>query len=264
MMAGGHITSPQISTPVATEAADPAPVNDTPQHSGSAPGSAAAPRPLAVFAATLRRDLRIELRARDAINAMVFYAVLVIVIFSFAFDPQDVRPLLGGVLWLAFLFSGLVSLDRAFLREIPEGVLAGIRLSPASRAALIAGKCSSSFVFILAIECILLPLFAAFFNVPRTAHWGWISITILLGTWAIAINGGYFSAMSTQTRNRALMLPLLLLPVSLPAILAMVEATQAYISGTAGLGFALKLLFGYDVIFTTLALALADIVLEVE
>ncbi|MGH3180845.1 MAG: heme exporter protein CcmB [Streptosporangiaceae bacterium] len=219
-----------------------------------------------MFQAVLERDLRIELRTREALLAMGFYAVLVLVIFSFAFndDATLTRTAGAGLLWVAFLFAGLVALDRTFLREAAEGSLLGLQISPASRAAVLAGKFGSSFLLMAGLEAILLPLFAVLFNAPVHARWGGIVLTLVLGTWALAANGVYFSAMSVHARQRNLLLPLLLLPVSIPAILAMVQATQIYLSGTGVANYWLKLLIGYDIIFTALGLMLAEVVLEVE
>lgn len=219
-----------------------------------------------VLLAVMQRDLRIELRTREALLAMAFYALLVIVIFSFAFSADAELTLRagGGLLWVAFLFAALVALDRAFLRESGEGALQGLQTSPAPASAILAGKFISSFLLILAVEIVVLPLFAILFNAPAAANWWGILATTLLGTWALAANGTYFSAMSLHARQRGLLLPLLLLPVSIPAILAMVQATQVYLAGSGMANYWLRLLFGYDLIFTALGLALAEMVLAPE
>lgn len=235
----------------------------------AAPTAAALPRPggaLRALAATLLRDLKLELREREALNAMLFYALLVIVIFSFAFEAEAQLTLRigGGLLWVAFLFAGMLALDRAFLREAPGDCLTGLVMSPVSRAAALAGKFAATFLLMLAVEAVLLPLFAVIFNAPASARWGGILVTLLLGTWALAANGTYFSALSSHARQRTLLLPLLLLPVAIPAIIAMVQATQVFLAGTGEAAFWLRLLLGYDVIFTALGALLADVVLEAE
>ncbi|HVB40664.1 MAG TPA: heme exporter protein CcmB [Terriglobales bacterium] len=219
-----------------------------------------------IFVAVLRRDLQIELRTREAMLAMGFYALMVIVIFSFAFNADAALTARagGGLLWVAFLFAALVALDRAFLRESAEASLTGLQTTPASPAAIVGGKFASSFLLILALEAVLLPLFAVLFNAPPATRWWGVIATTVLGTWALAANGTYFSAMSVHARQRGLLLPLLLLPVSIPAILAMVQATQVYLNGAGVANYWLKLLVGYDIIFTLLGLALAEVVLAVE
>ena len=219
-----------------------------------------------VFAATVARDLRIELRTREALNAMFFYALLVIVIFSFAFSAQASLTVRvgGGLLWVAFLFAGLVVLDRAFLREAAEGSLSGLQLSPASRSAILGGKFVASFLLMLGMEAILVPLFAVLFNAPHNTHWASLAAVTALGTWALAANGTYFAAMSTHARQRALLLPLLLLPISIPAIIAMVQATQSCLAGEGKIGYWMQFLLAYDLIFSALGWLLADVVLDVE
>ena len=219
-----------------------------------------------VLRAVAERDLLVEVRTREALLAMGFYALLVLVVFSFAFsaDATLTRAVGGGLLWVAFLFAALVALDRGFLRETAEGCLTGLQTAPASRAAVLAGKFAASYVVILGLEALLLPLFAILFNAPAHARWGGVVVTTLLGTWALAANGTYFSAMSVHTRQRGLLLPLLLLPVSIPAILAMVQATQIFLTGDGVANYWLRLLLGYDVIFTALGWMLADTVLDVE
>ncbi|MGH9543000.1 MAG: heme exporter protein CcmB [Terriglobales bacterium] len=232
----------------------------------AAGASAAASGAWRVLWATAWRDFTLEVREREAANAMLFYALLVIVIFSFAFTAEASLTLRvgGGLLWVAFLFAGLVALDRAFLREAPGDCLAGLVASPAPRAAVLAGKFAATYAMMLIIEAVLLPVFAIMFNAPAAARWGGIVLTVLLGTWALAANGTYFSALGNHARQRTLLLPLLLLPVAIPAIIAMVQATQVFLAGDGGADFWLKLLLGYDVIFTALGALLADVVLEAE
>lgn len=234
--------------------------------SGLPGGRAASPTVAGVFFSTWRRDLQVEWRERQALNAMLFYALLVIVIFSFAFEAQASLTVRvgGGLLWVAFLFAGLLALDRAFGRETAGDCLTGLAISPASRAAVLAGKFAAALALMLAIEVILVPLFAVLFNAPPRAQWGAIALTAVLGTWALAATGTYFSALGAHTRQRTLLLPLLLLPVAIPAVIAMVEATQLYLNGRGGAGFWLQLLVAYDVIFSALGILLADAVLEVE
>ncbi len=225
-----------------------------------------APKFWRVLARVVYRDLKLELRSREALQAMVFYALLIIVIFSFAFDAgQELTSHVGGaLLWVAFLFAGLVALDRVFLRELPEASLLGFQISPASRTALLAGKFASSFLLMTAVELLLLPLFAIFFNPPPEARWGAIVLVLLAGTWALAASGTYFSALSLHTRYRTLLLPLLLLPLAIPAIVSMVQATQHLLDGRGMVGYWLRLLIGFDILYTTLGLVLADAVMQTE
>lgn len=219
-----------------------------------------------VLVGVVARDLRLELRSREALQAMLFYALLIIVIFSFAFQAGgELTARVGGaLLWVAFLFAGLVALDRAFQREMPEACLLGFQISPASRTALLAGKFIASFLLMSAIELLLLPLFAIFFNPPPEARWGAIVLVLLAGTWALAASGVYFSALSLHTRYRALLLPLLLLPLVIPALMAMVQATQHLLDGTGEVGYWVRLLVAFDILYTALGLLLAGAVMQTD
>ena len=213
-----------------------------------------------------RKDLRLEWRSKDAINAMLFFALLVVVIFSFAFDPtaEESRQIVGGLVWVAFLFAAIVALNQAWMRELRNQVLDAYRVSPAPANALFLGKALGNFVFISVVEALLVPLFAVFYNL-RSAGPAWqLAPVFLLGIWALVVVGTFFAAISLRTRSREVMLPLILFPISIPAILAMVEATTTILTGTESPRFWITLLLVYDVIFTTICLLLFETVLHAE
>jgi heme exporter protein B len=214
----------------------------------------------------VRKDLRLEWRSRDVFNSMLFFALLVVVVFSFAFDPsaEESRRMLGGLIWIAFLFSTTMALNQSWARELRNGVLDAYRVSPAPAEALFLGKCLGNFLFVLLLECLMAPLFIIFYNLrPLGPVWQLVVIS-LLGTWALVVNGTFFAVMSIRTRSRELMLPLLLLPVSIPAVLMMVTATTAVLTGESSPVPQLKFLAGYCVVFTTTCFLLFDTVLNAE
>ncbi|HEU5412310.1 MAG TPA: heme exporter protein CcmB [Candidatus Angelobacter sp.] len=214
----------------------------------------------------VRKDLRLEWRSRDVFNSMLFFALLVVVVFSFAFDPsaEESRRMLGGLIWIAFLFSTTMALNQSWARELRNGVLDAYRVSPAPPEALFLGKCLGNFLFVLLLECLMAPLFIIFYNLrPLGPVWQLVVIS-LLGTWALVVNGTFFAVMSIRTRSRELMLPLLLLPVSIPAVLMMVTATTAVLTGESSPVPQLKFLAGYCVVFTTTCFLLFDTVLNAE
>lgn len=222
------------------------------------------------FARTLRanlaKDLRLEWRSKDALNAMGFFALLVAVVFSFAFSPtaEEARRIAGGIIWMAFLFASVIALNQSWTRESRHHVLDAIRLSPAPLAALFLAKALANFLFVSAIELLTAPLFIAFYNL-RAQGEGWLLLPIfLLGTWALVVNGTFFAALSLRTRSREVMLPLLLFPISIPALLGMVLATTAVLTGEESPTLWIKLLAGYDIIFTTAGLLLFDAVIAAE
>ena len=214
----------------------------------------------------LAKDIRLEWRSKDALNAMGFFSLLVVVIFALSFDPnaEESRHIAGGIFWVAFLFAAVVALNQTWSREIRNQVLDAYRVSPASPAALFLAKVLGNFLFVGVIEALVLPLFMVFYNLrPLGATWQLIAI-FLLGTWALVANGTFFAALSLRTRNREVMLPLLLFPISIPALLAMVEATTAVLTGESSPGMWMKMLAGYDVIFTVAGLLLFEVVLNAE
>jgi heme exporter protein B len=221
---------------------------------------------LPVLRSSLAKDLRLEWRSKDAINAMLFFALLVVVIFSFAFDPtaEESRNIAGGLIWVAFLFAAIVALNQTWTRELRNQVLDAYRISPAPANALFLGKAVGNMIFIGVVEALLLPLFVVFYNL-RSVGPAWQLIPVfLLGTWALVVNGTFFAAISLRTRSREVMLPLLLLPISIPAVLAMVEGTTVILTGDGSPRMWLNLLLVYDLVFTTVCLLLFETILHAE
>ncbi len=215
---------------------------------------------------TLAKDLRLEWRSKDAINSMLFFALLVVVIFSFSFDPtaEESRRIAGGLVWVAFLFAAVVALNQTWARELRNQVLDAFRVSPAPANALFLAKAAGNFIFVIVLEALMTPLFIVFYNLRALGPAYQLPLVAVLGTWALVVNGTFFAAISLRTRAREIMLPLLLFPVSIPALLAMVEATTAILTGESSAKFWIVLLAAYDVVFTTGCLLLFETVLHAE
>jgi heme exporter protein B len=214
----------------------------------------------------LAKDLRIEWRSKDALNSMLFFALLVVVLFSLAFDPTQAasRRISGGILSVAVLFASVMALNQAWAREVRHQVLDAQRMAPAPASSLFLAKAIANFLFVAVIEIILAPLFAIFYNLHPIGQ-GWLLAAVLpLGTWALVVNGTFFAAISIRTRNRELMLPLLLFPIFLPALLGMAQAASDILTGESDPGLWIRFLIGYDVIFTTASLLLFRLVLHAE
>src|ERR1700747_1575106 len=157
---------------------------------------------LAITRATLAKDIRLEWRSKDAINAMLFFSLLVVVIFSFAFDPtaEESRRIAGGLVWVAFLFAAVVALNQTWARELRNQVLDAYRVSPAPANPLFVAKALGNFIFVSVLEALMAPLFVVFYKL-RALGPGWELLPIaLLGTWALVINGTFFAAISLRTR----------------------------------------------------------------
>jgi heme exporter protein B len=219
-----------------------------------------------VVLAHLAKDLRLEWRSKDAINGMLFFSLLVVVLFSFAFDPTMAvsRQIAGGILWVALLFAAVTALNQAWTRELRHQVLDAQRMAPSPPSALFLGKVLANFLFVTLIQIIIGPLFIIFYNL-RALGQGWLMALVLpLGSLALVINGTFFAALSLRTRNREMLLPLILFPVTVPALLAMVQATSGILGGEFDPGLWIRLLAAYDAIFLTLSLLLFETILNAE
>ena len=216
----------------------------------------------------LRKELRLEWRSRDALIGMLFFTLLVAVVFSLAFDPTSnptlARQISGGLAWIGLLFAATTSLNGSWAREQRNQVLDAHRLSPAPPSALFVGKAMANFLFVSLVEAVLVPVFVLFYNIHPLGE-AWLLWAILpLGTWALVLNGTFFSALSLRSRNRDLLLPLILFPIEIPALLAMVNGTTSVITGEFDPMLWVRLLAGFDVVFTVVALLLFGTVLHAE
>jgi heme exporter protein B len=219
----------------------------------------------------LRKDLRLEWRSRDSINGMLFFSLLVVVVFGLAFDPAGyptmTRQVSGAILWVALLFASITALNQSWTREQRNNVLEAQRLAPSPASALFLAKAFANLLFVLTVEAVLAPIFIVFFNLHVLGNVWLLALILPLGTWALVVNGTFFAALGLRARNRELLLPLLLLPVSLPALLAMVQATTGVLTAELDpiqIGTWIKQLAGYDIIFTTICILLFETVLNAE
>ncbi len=214
----------------------------------------------------LAKDLRAEMRTKEAINASLAFALVILLILSFAFDPSEetTREISGGLLWIVFTFAGTLVLNRSFARELPNDCLDALIAAPVPRAALFVGKALASFVLILAVEIVALPVFGIFYNVRWSRQFWPLILVLLLGTWGLTAIGTLFSALTVNIRLREVMLPLLVYPLMIPLLLGAMQLSALLVSGqpiTGDMTVWLRLLVGFDIIFTALSLALMDTVL---
>jgi len=214
----------------------------------------------------IAKDLRIEWRSLDAIISMLFFSGLVVVLFSIAFDPRGefAQHIAGGVLCVATMFASVSALNQAWSREIRHNVMDAQRMVPSPGSELYLAKVLVNFLFVSIVQIILAPFFFIFYNL-HVAGQGWLLALVLpLGTWALVSNGIFFAALAMTSRNRELLLSLILFPIFIPALLAMVSATGAILTGESDPGLWIKLLVGYDVIFTTVSWLLFDTIFHSE
>ncbi len=220
----------------------------------------------AYFLLHLKKDLHLEWRSKDAINSMLFFALLVVVLFSLAFDPtQDAsRKIAGGILCVATMFAAVSALNQAWARELRNQVLDALRMTPAPGAAMFLGKAIANFLFVTVVEIVLAPVFVVFYNLHALGNAWLLALVLPLGTWALIVNGVFFAALSIRTRNRELLLPLILFPIFIPALLGMVMSATAILTGEGDPAMWIKFLAGYDVAFTTLCMMLFEVILHAE
>ena len=213
----------------------------------------------------LTKELRLEFRTRELLNTTVIFALVVVVLFSFAFNPtpEESRRYGPGLLWIAFLFAGSLMLNPSFAREQSNSTLDALRMAPVSTFAIVLGKMLANFIFMSLAEVVLVPVFAVLYNVSLSGVVGRLILVLVLGTLGLVITGTVFSAVSAHARLRELLLPLLLLPILAPLLIAAVEATASLLAEQPVLDRTwVTFLAGFDIVFLTASWLLCDFLLE--
>lgn len=213
-----------------------------------------------------QKDLRAEFRSKEALNASLSFAIVILLIFSFAVEPnaEETRAIAGGLLWIVFVFAGALILNRSFARELPNDCLDALIAAPIPASALFLGKSIANFLLLIAVDLVCLPVFGIFYNISWTQVFWPLLLVLLLGNWAMTMIGTTFSALTINIRLRELMLPLLIYPILLPALMGAIQLTNGMLAGDSILGDNvtwLKLLIGFDIIYTALSVMLIDVVL---
>ena len=214
----------------------------------------------------LWKDLLVERRSKEQLNALLFFCLLLLFLFQFALGPDRARlaTALPGLLWLGFILAGLLGLGRSFLAERENDCWEGLRLSPGDKSAIYLGKLAGNCVLMAVVEIILVVLFGVFYDVDLWTPAAPLALVLALGTVGLAAVGTLFAAMTTHVRARELLFPVLLLPTQVPVLLATVSATQALLLGQplTDVGHWLKLLAGADLVYGTIGLLTFEFVLE--
>ena len=177
----------------------------------------------------LGKELRTEFRSRELLTTTIVFILIVIVLFSFTFDPtsDESRRFGSGLLWLAFLFAASLMLQPCFLREQHNDTLSALRLSVKDPFAIFLAKLAANTLFLFLTEMLLLPIFSTMYNVPVLRVLHWLTLILFLGSLGISIVGTALSAISAQARMRELLLPLLMLPLLTPILVASTEVTKS-------------------------------------
>ena len=212
--------------------------------------------PLRDIRTVLVKELLIELRTREVLYSMVLFALLVVVVFAFAFlaEPGAARFVAPGILWVSCVFAGTLGLSRSSAREQEGDCFTGLAVSPASRPAIFLGKLAANLLFMLSMEALLLPLMVLLFDLDLGPMLGWHLLTLFLGSLGFCSLGTLFAAMLSNVRLREVLLPLVFYPIVTPLLIAGVKCTAALLAlETDGAFTWLKLLLAFDAVFTTVA-----------
>jgi len=212
------------------------------------------------------KDLLVERRSKETLNALAFFSLLLLFVFQFALGPDRERlaGVLPGLLWLGFVLAGLLGLGRTFVAERENDCWEGLLLAPGDKSAIYVGKLAGNLLLMLAVEAMLLVLFAVFFNLDLAGVLPALGLVVVLGTLGLAAVGTLFAAMTANLRARELLFPVLLLPVQVPVLLATVKATEAVLAGEplGAVAHWLQLLAAADAVYVTAGLLTFDFVLE--
>ena len=171
--------------------------------------------------ALARKDLLLELRARDTLPAMLLFVVAVFVVFHFSLPASSSDLAANGLLWVAIVFTALLGLGRAFVPEREQRVFDGLVLAPSDRSAIWLAKSVATFAFLALAEALALPVFALFFHGVD----GTTVAAVVLADVGICAVGTFLGAMAVVTRARELLLPLLFLPLAIPILIGGVGAS---------------------------------------
>ena len=212
------------------------------------------------------KDILCEMRNRENVASIFFFALNVILIFSFSFamDPDVTRAMMPGLIWVAFGFASILGLGKSFLSETYNDCLLALRMAPVPKGAIYLGKLLGNLLIMVVVELILVPLFILFFNLDILDKLPSFLLILVFATVGICAVGTLFSALTVQTRAREVLFPLLLLPLEAPVFISAVEATAGAFRGDP---FALyrhwvELLIVFDLVFVIVSYWMFEFVLE--
>ncbi|RMF25689.1 MAG: hypothetical protein D6760_00395 [Deltaproteobacteria bacterium] len=205
--------------------------------------------------ALIWKDIMLEARRRETLSSLFVLGVLVLLAFNFAIDvtPENVTKVGPGILWVAIVFSSMLGLGRTFFIEKENGCLAGLLLAPIDRSSIFLAKFTVNLLFMFVFEALLIPVFALFFHVDLVPFLAPLCAVVVAGTIGLAAASSLFALGALGTRARELMLPLLVLPLEIPLLIAAVKATATVMAGqplSMASGWT-NMLIAFDVLFVT-------------
>ena len=215
--------------------------------------------------AIAKKDLTAEFRTKQMLNSMLMFAFLILLIFSFSFadlrgSHDRITELAPGMLWITFMFAGMLGLSRSFALEQEENCIEGLKLCPVDRSAIYVGKMLSNLVLMLIMEAVTIPIFIVLFTytIPNMF---WLALVILLGTVGFLAVGTLLSALTLNAQTREILLPVILFPVLFPLIMVLVPATASVLTCTSAIP-QIRLLCVYDIVFFLISLIAFEYAIE--
>ncbi|HDJ38359.1 MAG TPA: heme ABC transporter permease [Methanosarcinales archaeon] len=211
------------------------------------------------------KDLVAEFRTKQMLNSMLIFALLIILIFNFSFkdslgDHVRITELAPGILWITFMFAGMLGLSRSFALEQEENCIEGLRLCPVDRSTIYVGKMLSNLVLMLIVEVITIPIFIFLFNYTFATVF-WLALVILLGTTGFLAVGTLLSALTLNAHARDLLMPVILFPLLFPLLFVLVPATTKVLTATSAIP-ELRVLCVYDIVFFVVSLVVFEYAIE--
>lgn len=214
--------------------------------------------------AIIFKDIVIELRSKESISAMLMFGILVMVVFLFAVDPSVDKLLVApGILWVAFSFAAILGLNRSLSMELDNDCLQGLLLAPIGRGELYVGKVASNFAFMMIAEIFVLPIFVMLNNLSFNLQFLKLVGIACLGTLGIASVGTILSTISANTRMKEVMLPVLQIPLTVPVVIAAVEATRVVLTNDPEeISSWLYILGGFTIVYLTVSYLVFEFAVE--
>jgi heme exporter protein B len=215
-----------------------------------------------------KKDLLSELKTKQILVTQIIFAALVIVVFSFAFDPSNntTKAVIPGVIWVIIVFAGILGLNRSFISEQRNDTMQGLMVAPMSSASIFLGKFIANFIMILIVELVSIPFLFILFDFKVLGSIPYFILVIFIGSFGFVSIGTFLAALAANSKSSEMLLPLLLFPITSPILIGVTQATRIILSDRSKLSSALawtQMVTSYDVIFFVVSLLLIDYVLEV-
>jgi heme exporter protein B len=212
------------------------------------------------------KDLSNEIKTKQTIGMMVIFSSLVVLIFSFAFDPTNnmVKAVIPGLVWLITVFSGILGLNRSFLSEHENDALTGLRSAPIDPSSIYLGKVLANFILVTAVQLVSIPVLFLLFDYRFFGKVSWFILVVIIGTLGFIIVGTFLAALSANAKNSEMLLPVLLLPLLSPLLIAGVQATRIILGDEmiADAASWIRLMAAYDLLFLAACFFLFEFIME--